>query len=72
VLGVVGAGGLGRDLKLAMSWFDYPKVATLVLSILVVVTAVDAASGWIRQRIMSGTRRRGAVTDAQDERALAA
>ena len=37
VLGVVGAGGIGRDLKLALSWFDYPRAATLVLAILALV-----------------------------------
>jgi phosphonate transport system permease protein len=71
VLGVVGGGGLGRDLKLALSWFDYPRVATLILAILALVTLVDAASGWIRRRIMLGSSRRSSAT-AEDERALAA
>ena len=72
VLGVVGAGGLGRDLKLALSWFDYPRAATLVLAILVLVTSVDVASGWIRRRVMAGPK--GTVTRPrpEDERALAA
>jgi phosphonate transport system permease protein len=51
VLGVVGAGGLGRDLKLALSWFDYPRAATLILALLVLVAAVDLFSGALRARI---------------------
>ncbi len=72
VLGVVGAGGLGRDLKLALSWFDYPKAATLVLAILVLVVSVDAASGAIRRRVMAG--RGGALVRerAEQGQALAA
>jgi len=71
VLGVVGAGGLGRDLKLALSWFDYRRAATLVLAILVLVLVVDAASAVVRRRVFTGpvdlTGRR-----PEDERALAA
>jgi len=72
VLGVVGAGGLGRDLKLALSWFDYPRAATLVLAILVLVTCVDAASGWIRRRVMAGPEGALARPGLREERALAA
>jgi phosphonate transport system permease protein len=72
VLGVVGAGGLGRDLKLALSWFDYPRAATLVLAILVLVTGVDAASGWIRRRAMAGPEGTLTRPRPEDERALAA
>ncbi|HUL61063.1 MAG TPA: ABC transporter permease subunit [Anaeromyxobacteraceae bacterium] len=54
VLGVVGAGGLGRDLYVALSLFDYHRAATLVLAILVLVFAVDAASGLIRSRLVAG------------------
>jgi phosphonate transport system permease protein len=72
VLGVVGAGGLGRDLKLALSWFDYPSAATLVLAILALVTGVDAASGWIRKRVMAGPEGIVVRERPEDERALAA
>ena len=72
VLGVVGAGGLGRDLKLALSWFDYPRAATLVLAILALVVAVDAASGWVRKRVMAGPQGGSTRARPEDERALAA
>jgi phosphonate transport system permease protein len=59
VLGVVGAGGLGRDLKLALSWFDYPRAATLILTLLAAVAAVDLFSGSLRARLGGfGTARR--------------
>ena len=72
VLGVVGAGGLGRDLKLALSWFDYPRAATLVLAILALVVAVDAASAAVRRRVLAGPAARRGPAAAEDERALAA
>jgi len=70
VLGVVGAGGLGRDLKLALSWFDYHRAATLVLAILALVLAVDAASAVVRRRVLVGPAE--AARRPEDERALAA
>jgi phosphonate transport system permease protein len=70
VLGVVGAGGLGRDLKLALSWFDYPRAFTLVLVILALVSAVDVASAAIRERVVRGPSQ--AAARAEEERALAA
>jgi phosphonate transport system permease protein len=57
VLGVVGAGGLGRELYVALSLFDFRRAATLVLAILVLVVLVDVASGWLRARLTRGPRR---------------
>jgi len=65
------AGGLGRDLKLALSWFDYRRAATLVLAILVLVLAVDAASAVVRRRVLIGPVEL-AGRRPEDERALAA
>ncbi|GEJ58550.1 phosphonate ABC transporter, permease protein PhnE [Anaeromyxobacter diazotrophicus] len=74
VLGVVGAGGLGRDLKLALSWFDYPRAATLVLAILALVLAVDGLSAVVRRRALAGRATCAGTTPggADAERALAA
>jgi phosphonate transport system permease protein len=72
VLGVVGAGGLGRDLKLALSWFDYPRAATLVLAILALVLLVDLASALARRRVLRGPPEAAARDRAAGEKALAA
>jgi phosphonate transport system permease protein len=51
VLGVVGAGGIGQELKNSMDLLDFARLATILAVILVAVTAIDAASGWIRKRL---------------------
>jgi phosphonate transport system permease protein len=56
VLGVVGAGGLGRELFVALSLFQYGRAATLVLALLVLVLAVDAGSEWVRDRLTGRAR----------------
>jgi phosphonate transport system permease protein len=48
IIGVVGAGGLGRDIYVAISLFQYRQLATLLLMTLIVVTLVDYLSTWIR------------------------
>jgi phosphonate transport system permease protein len=52
VLGLVGAGGIGQDLKNAVDLLDFPSVATIILIILGMVTAVDQLSAWLRRRLM--------------------
>lgn len=52
VLGVVGAGGLGRELYLALSWFQWGRASALVLATLALVLLVDAGSGWVRGRLI--------------------
>lgn len=54
VLGVVGAGGLGRDLYVALSLFQWHRAATLVLALLALVLLADAGSGWLRGRLVRG------------------
>lgn len=51
VLGVVGAGGIGQELKSSMDLLDFARLATIIAVILVAVTAIDSASGWIRKRL---------------------
>lgn len=50
VLGFVGAGGLGQMLYMSLSLFQEAQAATVILAMLAMVLAVDALSGWIRQR----------------------
>jgi phosphonate transport system permease protein len=52
VLGVVGAGGIGQELKNSMDLLDFPRLATIIAVILVVVTALDQLSGWLRRRLI--------------------
>lgn len=52
VLGFVGAGGLGGQLYYAMSLFQEARAATLILAMLLLSWAVDAASGFVRRRFV--------------------
>ena len=54
VLGFVGAGGLGQMLYMSLSLFQEAQAATVILAMLLLVLAVDALSGWARQRWVSG------------------
>ncbi len=51
VLGVVGAGGIGQELKASMDLLDFARLATIIAVILVAVTLIDTLSGWIRRRL---------------------
>lgn len=48
VVGFVSAGGLGREFRLAMSFFHYTDVALLLLIYLLLVVAVDLVAGGLR------------------------
>lgn len=50
ILGFVGAGGIGQEILVAMSLFDYARVATLVGATIVAVLAVDRLSAALRRR----------------------
>ena len=51
VLGVVGAGGIGQELKNSMDLLLFPRLLTIIGLILVTVTAIDQASAWLRRRL---------------------
>ncbi len=51
VLGVVGAGGIGQELKNSMDLLDFPRLLTIILIILVMVTAIDHVSQLLRRRL---------------------
>ncbi|AKG22800.1 phosphonate ABC transporter, permease protein PhnE [Calothrix sp. 336/3] len=51
VLGVVGAGGIGFQLKSYIDGFEYTKATTMMLVLLVVVTLIDTVSSQLRQRL---------------------
>ena len=51
VLGVVGAGGIGFELVNYIRGFEYNKATTMMLVLLVVVTAIDIFSSQLRRRL---------------------
>lgn len=51
VLGLVGAGGIGFYIQLYIRSFQYDKVATLTVVVLVMVLVVEQLSVWIRKRL---------------------
>jgi phosphonate transport system permease protein len=52
VLGLVGAGGIGIELKVAMDLFDYDQAATIIAAIFLLVLAVEQLSTAIRSRVI--------------------
>ncbi|WP_414548008.1 phosphonate ABC transporter, permease protein PhnE [Anabaena sp. CCY 0017] len=53
VLGVVGAGGIGFQLKSYIDGFEYTKATTMMLVLLVVVTVIDWFSSKLRRYLES-------------------
>src|SRR5262249_6565236 len=51
VLGVVGAGGIGQELKNSVDLLDFARLFTIIAVILVVVTALDQLSSWLRKKL---------------------
>jgi len=56
ILGVVGAGGLGQRLYVALSVFDHRRAMTIVLAVLFLVLCVDALSAALRRRLPGAPR----------------
>jgi len=52
VLGIVGAGGIGHELKIHTEWGNWHVVGAILLVLGVVVLVLDAVSSRIRARIM--------------------
>lgn len=53
VLGLVGAGGIGMLLEEPMVWHNYPEATTVVLTIFVMLAAVEQISGRIRRHVIA-------------------
>lgn len=58
ILGFVGAGGIGYELKNAMSWGQgrYDEAAAIFLLLFVTIVAVDQLSGLLRDRLTHGAK----------------
>lgn len=52
VIGLVGAGGIGQELKGRYDMYDYGHVGTILLAIFFVVLLLDQASGRLRRRFL--------------------
>jgi len=52
VLGLVGAGGLGQRIHIAISLFLENQLLTLIMAIYVLVTMVDYLSAYLRRRVL--------------------
>lgn len=51
VLGIVGAGGIGLELRNALDLLNFPRLLTIVVIILAMVGTVDGLSSALRRRI---------------------
>lgn len=49
ILGVVGAGGLGMEIDLAIRYFEYDTLATCLLALLAIIISVEVASGLLHR-----------------------
>jgi phosphonate transport system permease protein len=54
ILGVIGAGGLGKALLISLSLFHHHRTLTLLAVVVLLVAAVDLFSGWLRRRVHEG------------------
>jgi len=63
ILGFVGAGGLGYELRNAMSWGQgrYDEAAAIFLLLFVTIVAVDQLSGVLRDRLTHGSAKGAAA-----------
>lgn len=52
ILGVIGAGGIGTPLIFALNSRDWDRVGIILLGIIVMVTIIDAISGYLRKKII--------------------
>lgn len=52
VLGLVGAGGIGIELKVAMDLFSYDLAATIILAVFALVIVVEQAGSALRSRMI--------------------
>ena len=52
ILGVVGAGGIGQELKNSVDLLQFDRVLTILIIVLAMVSAIDAISAWLRRRLV--------------------
>lgn len=52
ILGIIGAGGIGAPLIFALTSRNWPRVGVILLGIIVLVSAIDLISGYLRKKIV--------------------
>lgn len=52
VLGLVGAGGIGIELKVAMDLFSYDLACTIIICVFLLVLVVEQTSSWLRAKMI--------------------
>jgi phosphonate transport system permease protein len=52
VVGMVGAGGIGVVLYEAIRSFNYAQTSAVMIIVVVIVSLIDLASGWVRERVI--------------------
>lgn len=62
VLGVVGAGGIGQELKNSMDLLDFNRLFTIIAVILIVVTLLDQVPNWLRRKLVWHERKPDSAT----------
>ena len=55
ILGFVGAGGLGAELRKAISWSQGAETSALFILLFVTVMLIDQLSAWLRRRLVGST-----------------
>ena len=54
ILGLVGAGGIGVELKVSMSLLKYNEVLTILIVMVLTVVMIDRLSAFVRMRFITG------------------
>ncbi len=52
VMGMVGAGGIGTPLIFAVTSRDWGRVGVILIGVILLVTAIDALSSWLRSKLV--------------------
>lgn len=56
IIGVVGAGGIGEELKKVINFNRYEDISAVIILIVLLVVLIDTLSGFLRQRLIRDTR----------------
>lgn len=62
VLGIIGAGGIGADLFSFLKFRDFPQAGMTLIVVMVTVLVIDAVSGTVRRRIITGEPGKGPLS----------